>query len=192
MKRLLAWLHGFAATYRVHITFAVMGALLLNMWREGRLPRDPADLSDPVALWGVVLALVGVAVRSWAAGLLRKSETVVDVGPYSLTRHPLYVGSALMALGIGLVLGDWRVVAALLAIFLLVYLPRIQYEEGFLADLFPSDWPAYKERTGLFWPRTLRPALRSGWSGAVWLHNREYKAALTVLAVLVILHFIAR
>src|SRR5258708_6204824 len=49
---------------------------------------------------GLFVALAGEAVRIWAAGHLEKSREVTRSGPYRWTRHPLYVGSTIMALGI--------------------------------------------------------------------------------------------
>src|SRR5512139_2349950 len=49
---------------------------------------------------GFVVALAGEAFRIWAAGHLEKSREVTRSGPYRLTRHPLYAGSAVLALGV--------------------------------------------------------------------------------------------
>ena len=38
--------------------------------------------------------------RIWAAGHLQKSREVTRSGPYKWTRHPLYVGSGIIALGV--------------------------------------------------------------------------------------------
>ena len=49
---------------------------------------------------GVLVALAGEAVRIWAAGHLEKGREVTRSGPYRWMRHPLYVGSSILALGI--------------------------------------------------------------------------------------------
>src|SRR3954471_14814660 len=49
---------------------------------------------------GLVVAALGEGVRIWASGHLEKSREVTRSGPYRWTRHPLYVGSSIMALGI--------------------------------------------------------------------------------------------
>src|SRR5262245_16872081 len=48
---------------------------------------------------GGVMAAVGEILRFWAAGHLEKGREVTQSGPYRLTRHPLYAGSAIIALG---------------------------------------------------------------------------------------------
>ena len=62
---------------------------------------------------GLTIAALGEAVRVWAAGHLEKSREVTRSGPYRWTRHPLYVGSTIMALGI--VIASRSIVVALLA-----------------------------------------------------------------------------
>ena len=49
---------------------------------------------------GFLIALAGEAVRIWAAGHLEKSREVTRSGPYRWTRHPLYLGSSLLAVGV--------------------------------------------------------------------------------------------
>jgi protein-S-isoprenylcysteine O-methyltransferase Ste14 len=51
---------------------------------------------------GGAVALVGEACRIWAAGHLEKGLEVTRSGPYRLTRHPLYMGSAIIAAGVAI------------------------------------------------------------------------------------------
>ena len=46
---------------------------------------------------GAAIGVVGEAIRIWAAGHLEKWREVTTSGPYRFTRHPLYVGSSIMA-----------------------------------------------------------------------------------------------
>ena len=46
------------------------------------------------------MAVVGEAIRVWAAGHLEKSREVTRSGPYRFTRHPLYLGSSFIAVGV--------------------------------------------------------------------------------------------
>src|SRR5262245_47045183 len=52
--------------------------------------------------WGVglVVAGIGVAVRSWAAGYLIKSRALITGGPYAYVRNPLYLGRVLIGTGL--------------------------------------------------------------------------------------------
>ncbi|MEE2638177.1 MAG: isoprenylcysteine carboxylmethyltransferase family protein [Acidobacteriota bacterium] len=48
---------------------------------------------------GAAIGLAGEGLRCWAAGHLEKAVEVTNSGPYRWTRHPLYVGSALLGVG---------------------------------------------------------------------------------------------
>ncbi len=66
---------------------------------------------------GIVFLWCGVAIRQWSHitlgqfhdGLVTVHERheIVESGPYRFVRHPMYAGSALAFLGIGLALGTW-------------------------------------------------------------------------------------
>ena len=49
---------------------------------------------------GGSVAVVGEALRIWAAGHLNKSREVSSSGPYRYFAHPLYVGSSMMGAGV--------------------------------------------------------------------------------------------
>ena len=51
---------------------------------------------------GEAVAVLGEALRFWAAGHLEKGREVTRSGPYRLTRHPLYAGSAIIGLGVAI------------------------------------------------------------------------------------------
>jgi len=63
---------------------------------------------------GAAIGLVGEGLRCWAAGHLEKAVEVTGSGPYRWTRHPLYVGSAL--LGVGFVIASRHLVVAALVV----------------------------------------------------------------------------
>ena len=48
---------------------------------------------------GFPLVLLGEAIRIWASGHIEKTKILATGGPYAHCRHPLYVGSLLIALG---------------------------------------------------------------------------------------------
>ena len=66
---------------------------------------------------GAAVALSGQAIRLWAAGHLEKSREVTTSGPYRFTRHPLYAGSSMMALGVAV--GCRSVVVAVMVLLYL-------------------------------------------------------------------------
>ncbi|HWQ87367.1 isoprenylcysteine carboxylmethyltransferase family protein [Brevundimonas sp.] len=116
----------------------------------------------------MILAIVG---RAWCSLYIggRKKAEIVDRGPYSISRNPLYIFSFVGAFGIGAQSGSVTIglmfVLAAMAVFYLTVLR----EEAFLEREFGAVYAAYKARTPRFWPRfslwkdeeqlTIRPAL---------------------------------
>ena len=90
--------------------------------------------------WGGSLAILGELLRIWAAGHLEKSREVTASGPYRLFRHPLYVGSTLM--GIGLAVASARIaVGVLVGVYLLALVgAAVQTEEKFLRSRFGAQY----------------------------------------------------
>jgi protein-S-isoprenylcysteine O-methyltransferase Ste14 len=141
-------------------------------------------------LAGSCIAVVGLVIRSLASGHVRKNEQLTTSGPYAYLRNPLYFGSLLLAGGFALAALNWWVVAAMVLIFVLVYLPVIRSEEEFLREQFP-EYDKYARHV----PRLI-PRLRAFGNGKgafswdlYWKH-REYNAALG--AVILILALAAK
>jgi protein-S-isoprenylcysteine O-methyltransferase Ste14 len=122
---------------------------------------------------GLAVALAGECVRVWAAGHLEKSREVTRSGPYRFTRHPLYAGSIVIALGV-VVASRSVVVAVLAAIYVAATIPAaIRAEEAFLRRTFGDTYERYREsRAG---PVSRRFSLERAW------RNREYRAILGVI-----------
>ena len=128
----------------------------------------------PASLWrGAMVALIGEAIRVWAAGHLEKSREVTRSGPYRFTRHPLYLGSSIIALGIAVAASSlW--VAAVVALYVCTTIPAaIVSEEAHLREKFGSDYDAYKAR--------LAPPMARPFSLARARVNREHHTIAGVL-----------
>ncbi|SFU17168.1 Phospholipid methyltransferase [Mesorhizobium sp. YR577] len=82
----------------------------------------------------------------------RKGVELIETGPYSITRNPLYVFSALAALGAGAQSGS-IVLAVIFAIgtVAVFYFVALR-EEAFLKDRFGAPFNAYCLRVPRFWP----------------------------------------
>lgn len=172
---------------RIRLSLLVFAIFLANdFFIEKIVPHDIFSLNDIWGPAGFLLVLSGVGLRSWAAGIIHKSEQLATIGPYSLTRHPLYIGSLLMAIGFCSVIGDIKNVVAVFAIVVIFYVPKIHREETRLADTFGEDWSKYTRRTSIFYPKAV-PVLNAHWSLKQWLGHREYYALCTCLIVLALL-----
>lgn len=137
-----------------------------------------ADPTPRTLLAGAVIALAGEAVRIWAAGHLEKGREVTSSGPYALTRHPLYLGSSLIALGLAIASASAIVAAIVIGYMALTLTAAIRTEEAHLTEKFGAAYPAYRAGQASVERRfSLERAMR----------NREYRAAAGVLLVLAFL-----
>lgn len=156
------------ARYRVRLGFVAAAAAL---WLARPTPRSVAI--------GAAVAFAGEAIRVWAAGHLEKGREVTSSGPYRWTRHPLYLGSAVMGVG-------FAIASASLPVWVLVGLylgatitSAIRSEERHLSDKFGPAYANYREGRA--------PAPPRRFSLARAMANREYRAVLGLLAALALL-----
>jgi len=164
------------AQNRVRFTAIVfcltLGGEILLGWK----PRNPTDFADPWIATGTAALLLGLLVRTWAAGMLVKKKRLASDGPYALVRHPLYLGSILMMFGVTLLTGMWwnLLIAGITA--LISFGGAIRGEEQFLAAKFGERWTAYATCRGRLLPRGIGGSVLAFWNWKRWLKNREFNA----------------
>jgi len=135
---------------------------------------------------GAPLALLGLLVRAWAAGTIRKDEELTTGGPYAYTRNPLYLGSFLLGLGITVAGGHWAWPALFLAFFAAAYGRTMASERRVLGERFGERYTEWASCVPAFLPR--RPpwrgpdSQRRAFTWARYHRNREWEAALGALA----------
>jgi hypothetical protein len=145
----------------------------------------------PLAV-GAGIALLGVFVRGWASGHIRKNEQLAISGPYAYTRNPLYFGSFLIAAGFAIA-GHWSLLLLVIAFFVAVYAPKIEAERVNILGRFPQDYPAYAENVPAFFPRRTAWTRESGgdepFSFDLYMKHGEWKALLVYVAAVAWLAF---
>ena len=100
-------------------------------------------------LWiGFAVAVVGEAIRVWAAGHLEKSREVTRSGPYRFTRHPLYLGSSFIAVGVMLAANSLVVAIAGTVYMVATIGAAILTEEAFLRQAFGDTYARYRAVRG--------------------------------------------
>ncbi|MBI4682100.1 MAG: isoprenylcysteine carboxylmethyltransferase family protein [Nitrospirae bacterium] len=171
---------------RIRLSLLIIAIFICENIIENITPHDIFDIQDIWGTLGIFLVLAGVGLRSWAAGIIKKNEALATNGPYSLMRHPLYIGSSLLAIGFCTIIGNGKNFIALTVIALVFYVPKIRREENRLADRFKEEWKIYVSKTSFLYPRSV-PDLHSKWSLTQWFHHREYVAFLTCLIALAFL-----
>jgi protein-S-isoprenylcysteine O-methyltransferase Ste14 len=164
MSETIQWL----ARRRVTLGF-VFGAIVIGL----------AQPTWASLAWGAAVAFAGEAVRIWSAGHLEKSREVTRSGPYAWTRHPLYLGSSIIAAGLALA-SNSVLVGGLIGLYVGTFMPAaVRSEEAHLRDKFGGDYDAYVARSAPPMPR------RFSLSRA--LVNREHHTVVGVLIGLALL-----
>lgn len=141
---------------------------------------------------GGAVALLGLLLRAWASGHIRKNAQLAISGPYAHTRNPLYLGSFLLGLGFTVAAGRPLLLGiTFAALFLGIYLPVMRVEAATLAELFGDEYRRYAQNVPLLFPR-LTPYRTAEGAGAkfdlkLYLRYREYRAALGLLLALGVL-----
>ena len=107
-----------------------------------------------LSIFGSALVVISVVGRCWAIFHIgsRKNVNLVQTGPYSYCRNPLYFFSFLATLGCGLVSKSiiLSIVFSLVVLFLFVKL--IQKEEQYLLQKFGHEYRVYRLSVPRFFP----------------------------------------
>lgn len=140
---------------------------------------------------GAGISVIGLLIRAWASGHIRKNQQLAVSGPYAHTRNPLYLGSFIMGLGFTLASGVWWLALLFALLFLGIYLPVMRAEAKELIDIFGAEYEKYSKAVPLFLPRitAYNPENSSPqkFDFDLYLRYREYRAALGVAFALCIL-----
>jgi protein-S-isoprenylcysteine O-methyltransferase Ste14 len=110
----------------------------------------------PIDLVGVLLVLLGLGVNIWASNLFNKKSTTVkpfeestyfiNGGLYRFSRHPMYLGMAVLLLGIALLLRSITPFLVLPIFAWLVTRNFIKPEEKAMEETFGDAYREYKQR----------------------------------------------
>lgn len=133
---------------------------------------------------GTLFALPGIALRAFASGHVKKNEELTTSGPYAYTRNPLYLGSLIMAAGFAVAARSVWVLAIIIAMFFVIYLPVIRGEETYLRQSFPA-FDEYARNVPRLFPRLSPHGQHAGqFSASLYWQHREYNAALGTVALM--------
>lgn len=147
---------------------------------------------EPITLLiGAVISIVGLLIRAWSSGHIRKNQTLAISGPYAYTRNPLYVGSFIMGVGFTIASGVWWLAILFAVLFLGIYLPVMRNEATELTEIFGDSFKKYAEEVPLFIPRLTKYKAEESSTNKfdldLYLRYREYQAALGVAFALGVL-----
>ena len=137
---------------------------------------------------GISIAAIGVLIRAWACGHLRKSSELDISGPYAYTRNPLYLGTFIIALGFGVASGSWWLFLLVAAFVGSIYFPVLNVEASVLEQRLGEEYREYAANVPQLIPR-LTPWKKSdrSFDFQLYLKNGEYNAAIGLVAASAIL-----
>jgi protein-S-isoprenylcysteine O-methyltransferase Ste14 len=161
---------GLVRNRSLHTRFLLL-ALLPPVVLTQAIWTEDGVFSETLEWLGYGAVVVCVLGRAWCSAYIagRKKRELVDRGPYSIVRNPLYGFSLVGLAGIGLLTGS-LIWAALLMIGAAVYYSVVvKREEIYLSAGFPAAYGRYLESTPRWLPDprlwrdveevTIRPAL---------------------------------
>jgi protein-S-isoprenylcysteine O-methyltransferase Ste14 len=140
---------------RILILRLVVLAVLLPLYVfiQPKFEEDSAPF-ELMMLLGVLVLIAGVLGRFWATLYIggKKNQTVMQDGPYSMTRNPLYFFSTVAACGIGLMSGSVIITLVTVGLVGTVLWQTARREAAFLSAEFGESYAAYAARVPFFVP----------------------------------------
>ena len=111
-------------------------------------------LHEGLEAFGLGLIVVCIVGRAWCSLYIggRKKAEVVDRGPYSISRNPLYLFSFIGAFGVGAQTGSLTLALVFTVLTFAVFHFTIQREEAWLSTAFGADYDLYLARTPRYGP----------------------------------------
>ena len=128
------------------------GEMVGRSWlREQFVPH-----SLPAWSIGLALAIAGVSLAIWARVILgrnwssvvqvKQDHELIDTGPYSMVRHPIYTGLLMAFLGSAIKVGDVRGLVGVAIVFVSFWV-KLRLEERWMQDQFGQKYADYRKRT---------------------------------------------
>jgi protein-S-isoprenylcysteine O-methyltransferase Ste14 len=128
---------------------------------------------------GLAIAVIGEAIRIWAAGHLEKGREVTRSGPYRLMRHPLYAGSAVIGLGAVVAAAHWGAAIVIATYLGATLIAAMRAEEAGMRAAFGDQYEAYVESRA--------QPLERRFSVSRAIRNREHRAMLGLVVMAALL-----
>ncbi len=134
------------------------------------------------AVLGILTIGFGELIRIYSVAFIgsisrtRKNRTggrLIQEGPFSYVRNPLYVGNFLITTGIAIFTGNFFLIILAAVLFAVQYYYIVKYEEDLLLKTFGDEYVQYANNVPpwipdrrvvldeIAWPDTFAPAIRS-------------------------------
>jgi protein-S-isoprenylcysteine O-methyltransferase Ste14 len=108
----------------------------------------PAHLDTPLAITGLIIYIVGFVLYSaaWIAVATSGGGKVISSGPFRFSRHPIYVSSAVLFIGAGLVSESFLFLGLSLLVGV-THMGNALAEEKICLEAFGDEYRKYIART---------------------------------------------
>ncbi len=140
--------------------FVYSTGMVVSAWDMVRQRENLATLSLQ-SIVGVAFVVIGLIICLVAAATLRrfysstlvirKDHQLITHGVYRLARHPIYLGTIMVSIGVPVCFSSLYGILIMSALILL-FLNRIRIEERMLTDEFGDAYRAYQETTSKLIP----------------------------------------
>lgn len=157
-----------------------IGALLLLFFAK----------PEPIGMGvGMILIMIGEAIRIWAAGHLQKNELLTVTGPYAYVKNPLYIGTILITAGFCIFADNIYILAAATFAFCFHYIPYKKKVEGDrLKRIFGDQYVDYDEKVPEYVPRWTRYSnQKARWQFRSFIENSEEGILLIIIAGIILI-----
>lgn len=123
-------------------TFLLCLPLILFTRSAWMRPEWVFEILEAIGIFAIIAGVLG---RFWSILYIggRKNNQVMQDGPYSMCRHPLYFFSTLAVAGLGLMLGSLVLTAVLGGLTFVILSQTAAREEARLRQMFPGAYAAY-------------------------------------------------
>ena|SRR5437870_1263112 len=138
------------------VQIAAVMAIVLLLFSKPFLS-EGSNGHELMEMGGFGLVLICFLGRLWSILYVggKKNDELIVMGPFSMTRNPLYFFSTVGAVGIGLIFGSVLAAATLGLASFLVFSFTANREAEFLFGKFGATYTVYAERTPRFWPNPM-------------------------------------
>jgi len=128
----------------------------IALQRLAPMPVVPEDIRGVARDAGWAIVVLGIALGGWAVGLFRMAKTtpnplrpttaLVIRGPYTFTRNPMYLGFAIILVGIALVANNLWILLMVIPDVVGTRLMAIDQEERYMSAKFGAPYDEYRAR----------------------------------------------
>lgn len=131
-------------------------------------------------LGGMGLCLLGLLLRAWGSGHLKKEKELAISGPYRFTRNPLYLANFIIGTSVVFASQSLWMIGIFIVYFIVFYSVALKRDREKMKELFPGEYEKYKKKVPFFIPSFKSPSSsnQNSFSWKLYKKNKEYRALL--------------